>query len=561
MVKRQKDKQYLTATEHRQLTKSRPNGTTTSRPLPFSCCALTFTPFTNPVCTPQGILFDASALLPHVLKHKTDPVTGKPLTSQDVITLHMDCKEEEGLTGGAPVWQCPVLNKPFLPHTKVCAILQPVEKGRGREANVYSWEAVQQLNIKPRNYVDLITGEPFDKKKDLLVLHDPNDAALTELRDIKNFWHYKTRRSEVKEKKDSSENVKLSITASRIMEKMNSKKREQEAKAKEEDSSTSSKKPKLFASDVTGTTFTSGKASGSFTSTSMTLSNATQESREATEGEVLDALCAALKQQKQKGVVRLITTVGDIDLQLECDIVPKTCINFLTLVEEGKYDGTKFHRLIPKFMIQGGKPSQKSEDEGSIWGGAFDDEFDDRLKHAGRGILSMANAGPNTNKRQFFITFLSAPHLDQKHSVFGRVVNGLDTLDRMEAVPIDKKDRPLDTIQIVEAQIIQNPLPVAKESERLRIQKQVDKRRKEKEERKLFASGTSVSESKVTKAVTTNRSQDLTIGRYLPKPKSNTKKKGQSQKEQNSSNEFESIGLSRLPRPPKKTSFGDFSSW
>lgn len=477
----------------------------------------------------------------------------------------MDSKDEEGGgEGGAPIWQCPVLNKPFLPHTKVCAILQPVEKGQGREANVYSWEAVQELNIKPRNYIDLITGEPFDKKKDLLILHDPNDAALTKRRDIQNFWHYKKRRSEVKEKKQNSENVKLSITASRIMEKMNAKKRQQDAKDEEEknsSASSSSKKLKLFSSDVTGTSFTSGKASGSFTSTSMTLSNATQESREATEEEVLDALCAAMKRQKQKGLVRLVTTVGDLDLQLECDIVPKTCINFLTLVEEGKYDGTKFHRLIPKFMIQGGKPARKSEDEGSIWGGAFEDEFDDRLKHAGRGILSMANAGPNTNKRQFFITFLSAPHLDQKHSVFGRVVNGLETLDRMETVAIDKKDRPLDTIQIIEAQIIQNPVPAAKESERLRIQKQVEKREKEKEERKLFASGTSVSASKVTKVATTNRAQDLSIGRYLPKPKSNGKKKVRSQNEENGSNEFESIGVTRLAPPPKKTSFGDFSSW
>jgi len=137
MVKRQKEKQYQSAREHRANSQLRA-GTASSansrvqRRLPFDCCALTLTPYQTPVCTPQGIIFENSALLPFLLKNKVDPVTGKPMTTRDVITLQMD-KDEEGR------WQCPVLTKPFSNQTKIVAIRQPGTN----EANVYSYEAYQ----------------------------------------------------------------------------------------------------------------------------------------------------------------------------------------------------------------------------------------------------------------------------------------------------------------------------------------------------------------------------------------------------------------------------------
>lgn len=119
------------------------------------------------------------------------------------------------------------------------------------------------------------------------------------------------------------------------------------------------------------------------------------------------------------------TDDGDIVLQLFADKTPNTVNNFVFLAREGFYDSVIFHRIIDNFMVQGGDPT------GTGRGGpgySFADEFHPELRHDGPGVLSMANAGPNTNGSQFFITHVATPHLDGKHSVFGRVTGGLDVL-------------------------------------------------------------------------------------------------------------------------------------
>jgi cyclophilin family peptidyl-prolyl cis-trans isomerase len=124
------------------------------------------------------------------------------------------------------------------------------------------------------------------------------------------------------------------------------------------------------------------------------------------------------------------TDDGDIVLQLFADKTPKTVNNFVFLAREGFYDGVIFHRVIENFMVQGGDPT------GTGRGGpgySFADEFHPELRHDGPGVLSMANAGPNTNGSQFFITHVATPWLDGKHSVFGRVIGGLDVL---MAIPV-----------------------------------------------------------------------------------------------------------------------------
>ena len=123
------------------------------------------------------------------------------------------------------------------------------------------------------------------------------------------------------------------------------------------------------------------------------------------------------------------TDKGTIKLELFDDKVPNTVKNFEDLCEKKFYDGLKFHRVIADFMIQGGCP------QGTGTGGPgyqFDDEFHPDLRHDSAGILSMANAGPNTNGSQFFITHGPTPHLDDKHSVFGKVIEGQEVVDAIE---------------------------------------------------------------------------------------------------------------------------------
>lgn len=157
--------------------------------------------------------------------------------------------------------------------------------------------------------------------------------------------------------------------------------------------------------------------------------------------------------------VTLHTSHGDLKLELYVQACPQTSYNFLALCANGGYDGSPFHRNIPGFMIQGGSPASGStKDSISVYGAMFEDEIKSSLRHHARGSLSMANKGPKTNGSQFFVTFAAAPHLDGKNTVFGRVLECWDTLDKMEAVEVDKKNRPLEPIRINTVTIHANPL-------------------------------------------------------------------------------------------------------
>ncbi|XP_037536741.1 RING-type E3 ubiquitin-protein ligase PPIL2 [Nematolebias whitei] len=197
--------------------------------------------------------------------------------------------------------------------------------------------------------------------------------------------------------------------------------------------------------------YSTGRVSASFTSTAMT---------PATTHEADAIADDAVRYQyvKKKGYVRLHTSLGDLNLELHCDKVPKAGENFIRLCKKGFYDGTIFHRCIRNFMIQGGDPTGTGTGGESFWGQPFKDEFRPNLSHTGRGILSMANSGPNTNKSQFFITFRSCTYLDRKHSVFGRVVGGFEVLTAMESVDCDPKtDKPKSDIQLVSTTVFVDP--------------------------------------------------------------------------------------------------------
>jgi cyclophilin family peptidyl-prolyl cis-trans isomerase len=139
--------------------------------------------------------------------------------------------------------------------------------------------------------------------------------------------------------------------------------------------------------------------------------------------------------------VHFETSLGNFTIELFEQQTPKTVANFVKLAEENFYDGVIFHRVIDGFMIQGGDPT------GTGRGGpgyTFPDEIHPQLKHNSEGILSMANAGPNTNGSQFFITLVPTPHLDGKHTVFGKVAEGMDVVRKIGKTKTSKPgDRPV----------------------------------------------------------------------------------------------------------------------
>ena len=152
------------------------------------------------------------------------------------------------------------------------------------------------------------------------------------------------------------------------------------------------------------------------------------------------------------------TTLGDLKVELHCDLVPKLCFNMLALAAAGKYDNTKFHRNMSGFMVQGGDTTGTGKGGECIWGGHMNDEFSPHLRHKERGVVSMANRGANTNGSQFFFTYGSQPHLDNVYSIIGKLIHGWDTLDAMERSPVSqKKKRPLNDIIIKNVTIHANP--------------------------------------------------------------------------------------------------------
>jgi len=137
------------------------------------------------------------------------------------------------------------------------------------------------------------------------------------------------------------------------------------------------------------------------------------------------------------------TNLGSFTIDLFEDRAPQTTKNFIDLAEKGFYDGVIFHRVIKDFMIQGGDP------DGTGRGGPgynIPDEFHPDLKHHGAGILSMANAGPNTGGSQFFITLEATTWLDGKHAVFGEVTEGMDVIQTIGTTPTARGDRPLEDV-------------------------------------------------------------------------------------------------------------------
>lgn len=156
---------------------------------------------------------------------------------------------------------------------------------------------------------------------------------------------------------------------------------------------------------------------------------------------------------KEEAVVVLETNQGVIEIKLMSEVAPKACENFTKLVEQGYYDGLIFHRVIKGFMIQGGDPTGTGRGGQSVWGEPFEDEVRADVKFDRPGILAMANAGPNTNGSQFFITTASTPWLNMRHTIFGEVISDYDVVQKIEFSATGAADKPVSEQKIIKAYI------------------------------------------------------------------------------------------------------------
>eukprot|EP00494_Astrolonche_serrata_P033697 UN33966 len=232
-----------------------------------------------------------------------------------------------------------------------------------------------------------------------------------------------------------------------------------------------------------------------------------QTMKQMTDQEVRELRWRLVKGTGKKAYVRFNTTLGSLNIQLFCDLVPQTCHSFLSHCESGYYTNTKFHRKITSFMIQGGDPTATGYGGKAAWGGKLKDECKKSLKHDIRGVVSMANSGPDTGGSQFFICFGAQPALDMKHTVFGQLVGGNEVLNKMEMVKCDDRDKPIEDIKITKIIVYKNPFVEPLPSERAEI----DKEKEEEEERKNADRGQWWSTPGTQQAALMNTS----IGKYL----------------------------------------------
>jgi peptidyl-prolyl cis-trans isomerase B (cyclophilin B) len=182
--------------------------------------------------------------------------------------------------------------------------------------------------------------------------------------------------------------------------------------------------------------------------------NLQEEKNMSEEKRTIEGQIDLAKEYKQ---VVMKTNLGDIKLKLYAEDSPITVNNFLNLSKNGFYDGTKFHRIISDFMIQGGDPNTRNDDWMTHGTGGPDYRFEDEFNNHKivRGSLAMANAGPGTNGSQFFIvTAVSTPHLDGMHTNFGEVVEGMDIVDKIEAVETNERDHPIEDVEILGIELI-----------------------------------------------------------------------------------------------------------
>jgi peptidyl-prolyl cis-trans isomerase-like protein 2 len=453
--------------------------------LPFNFCAASLQPFKHPVCTADGTIFDVEVISTWLEKHGTNPVTGKPLKEKDLIKLNFARNGETTMGGdGREVvgeMVDPVTFKVFTDNTHIVAIRH------GSEANVFAWETIERLNIKAKMWKDLVDDRDFGRS-DIITLQDPQNIEsrdLSQFRFLKDGESVLTKEQEEERKKGSINVEALGRVGEKVLrakEAVERARREREAtgdvnrtKAVSKNINATAVKPTMHVEKklaYNAAQYTTGKAAASFTSTGLTPETSGERALLTDEEYMLKP-----KRVKNKGYARIETNHGALNIELQTETAPRAVWNFVQLAKKGYYGGVTFHRNIRNFMIQGGDPTGTGKGGSSIWGKNFQDEFDGPLTHDARGIVSMANKGKTTNSSQFFILYRPAKHLDRKHTIFGRIVEGLDVLSKLENVPVGDGDRPLDDIVIEDVVVFVDPFEEFQKQKRDK-----DEAEKEKEE-------------------------------------------------------------------------------
>ena len=520
--------------------------------LPFTFCALSLQPFTTPVCTPEGLIFDHENIIRWLINRDTNPVNGRPLSSADLIKLQF-AKNDTG------EFVDPVTFKVFTDNTHIVAIRH------GDSANVFAYDTVERLNFKAKMWRDLVSDEEFSRK-DVVTLQDPQNL---ESRDLSSFKYLKDG-EDTHVQKDDEGNINTSAMGSsaKII-----KAKEAVARARAERAAGQTQKSSKSAAVVpwpkpangtkavastpikavpyNASRSTTGQAAASLTSTGLTPHTAATIATISDEEYLLRP-----RRVKNIGYVRLLTTQGSMNVALFPEHAPKAVWNFVRLSQQGYYNGIIFHRNIRSFMIQGGDPTGSGRGGKSVWGKNFEDEFDGPLKHDGRGVVSMANKGKNTNSSQFFICYREAKHLDRKHSIFGRVVEGLETLDALEALEVDETKRPKEEVKIVEATVLVDPF-----EEFWKNKKEGEEKEKRDAERKAEedAKGdgrTTWTGKRIRADGTIESGGDAGVGRYL---KAALARQGKAA----AVDEDDDVGIAEPARKKAKGSggFGNFEGW
>ncbi|KAK1240295.1 hypothetical protein MKX08_007737 [Trichoderma sp. CBMAI-0020] len=462
------------------------------RRLPFNFCAASLQPFKNPVCTPDGTIFDVEVISAWLEKHPNqNPVTAQPLQKKDLIRLVFARNAEAdslgaGLSDGKGDLVDPVTYKVFTDNTHIVAIRH------GSYANVFAWDTVERMNIKAKMWQDLVDDQPFTRA-DIITLQDPQNMAsrnLDQFKYLQDGEQAQLTREQQEERQAGNINAgALGSMGDKVLKAKAAVEKARKAReaggdvnkssgalerSKTAASSAIARQPAIQDKKVAANAaaYTTGKAAASFTSTGLTPETSGERALLTDEEFMLKP-----KRVKAKGYARIETNLGNLTIELQTETAPKAVWNFIRLAQTGYYRGVAFHRNIPNFMIQGGDPTGTGKGGQSIWGKNFNDEFDGPLTHNARGIVSMANKGKNTNSSQFFITYKPTPHLDRKHTIFGRVESGLDTLSKMEDVPTDGSSRPLNKILIKDIVVFVDPFEEfqAQKSEKERL----DRRREE----------------------------------------------------------------------------------